>query len=102
MTQSTLVSVKKYTIVFVVLLLLLVITYVLAHIDLGRFNIATSLFIAAIKASLVLLYFMHLRSSVGILRVAAGVGAFWLSIMVFLTMTDYLSRDWLMLPSLWP
>jgi cytochrome c oxidase subunit 4 len=43
------------------LLLLTVITVAVAGVDLGRFNLEIALAIATIKASLVLLYFMHMR-----------------------------------------
>jgi cytochrome c oxidase subunit IV len=43
------------------LLLLTLITVAVAGVDLGRFNLEIALAIATIKASLVLLYFMHMR-----------------------------------------
>lgn len=95
-------SSKVYALVLTVLMILLGVTFLVAHIDLGLFNVPTSLFIAAVKAFLVVLYFMHIRYSIGLNRVAAGVGVFWLGILITLTLTDYLSRNWLLLPSHWP
>jgi cytochrome c oxidase subunit 4 len=43
------------------LLILTIITVWIAKFDFGGFNIAVALFIAGIKASLVVLFFMHLR-----------------------------------------
>jgi cytochrome c oxidase subunit IV len=43
------------------LLVLTVITVAVAGVDLGRFNLEIALAIATVKASLVLLYFMHMR-----------------------------------------
>jgi cytochrome c oxidase subunit 4 len=43
------------------LLLFTVITVAISDVDLGRFNLEIALAIAIVKASLVLLYFMHMR-----------------------------------------
>jgi cytochrome c oxidase subunit 4 len=43
------------------LLALTVLTVAVAGVDLGRFNLEIALAIATLKASLVLLYFMHMR-----------------------------------------
>jgi len=47
--------------VWAALLVFTVITVAVAGVDLGRFNLEIALAIATIKASLVLLYFMHMR-----------------------------------------
>jgi cytochrome c oxidase subunit 4 len=52
---------KVLAAVWLTLLLLTVITVAVAGVDLGRFNLEIALAIATIKASLVLLYFMHMR-----------------------------------------
>ena len=96
------ISPKTYTFTFLALMLLLALTYLTAHVDLGRFNLPAGLGIAAAKVALVMLYFMHLRHASGIHRIAACVGGFWLAILVVLTLTDYLSRGWLPLPGYWP
>jgi cytochrome c oxidase subunit 4 len=43
------------------LLVLTVITVVVAGFDIGNFNLGVAMAIATVKASLVLLYFMHMR-----------------------------------------
>src|SRR5512136_885907 len=43
------------------LLVLTVLTVAIAGVDLGRFNLEIALAIATLKASLVLLFFMHMR-----------------------------------------
>jgi len=75
---------------------------VVAHISLGPLSTAIGLLIATTKAILVVLYFMHIRHSNGINRIAAAMGVFWLGILISLTLTDYLSRNWLSLPGFWP
>jgi caa(3)-type oxidase subunit IV len=52
-----------------------------------------SLLCAAILASLILVFFMGLRAADNLLRVFALAGLMWLTIMVSLTMMDYVSRD---------
>lgn len=47
--------------VFAALMLLTVVTVAVTWLDLGAWNLAAAMGIAAVKASLVALYFMHLR-----------------------------------------
>ncbi|MDQ6655824.1 MAG: cytochrome C oxidase subunit IV family protein [Verrucomicrobiota bacterium] len=65
-----------------------------AYIDLGPFNTVVALLISLAKASLILLFFMHLRYSRPLVWVVAGAGFFWLGIMLVLAMNDYLTRGW--------
>jgi caa(3)-type oxidase subunit IV len=41
-----------------------------------------------------MLFFMHVRYSKSLLWVFVGAGFFWLSIMLVLAMSDYMSRGW--------
>ena len=93
--NETVVSRKLYFGVFVALLCLTGITYGLASIDLGPGNAAVALAIAVSKALLVVLFFMHLRSSPKLTWVVAVGGVFWLGILLTLTLSDYLTRGWL-------
>ena len=89
------ISIRSYLAVFVALLALTAMTTGVAFIDLGGIgNVAVALTIAVIKAVLVALYFMHLRYSSRLTMVFAAAGIFWLGIMIVLTLSDYLSRDW--------
>ena len=64
-----------------------------AFVDLGGdTNAVVALLIAAGKALLVILYFMHLRYSRPLSWIFAGAGFFWLAIMLGLTMSDILTR----------
>ena len=92
------ISIRSYLAVFVALLALTAMTTGVAFIDLGGIgNVAVALTIAVIKAVLVALYFMHLRYSSRLTMVFAAAGIFWLGIMIVLTLSDYLSRDWVSL-----
>lgn len=87
---------------YLALMVLLVITYGAAHLDLGLWNTPVSLFIATVKAGLVVVFFMHLGRERGVSKVAAVVGVVWLAILVALVLSDELSRGLLLLPGHWP
>jgi len=84
-----------YFAVFAALIVFTAITVAVAYIDLGIFNIYIALTIAAIKALLVLLYFMHLRYTGRLTWAFAATGFVWLLIIISLTMSDAISRQWL-------
>jgi cytochrome c oxidase subunit 4 len=87
------VPIKVYAAVFAALLVLTLTTTGVAFIDLGgQMNAVVALLIAAGKALLVVLYFMHLRYSRPLSWVFAGAGLFWLAIMLALTLSDILTR----------
>ena len=83
---------KLYAFVFITLLILTVVTWQIAYIDLGRWNTVVALVIAVGKASLVGAFFMHLRWSASIVRLVLFAAAFWLAIMITLTIGDFFSR----------
>ncbi|MBI2930683.1 MAG: cytochrome C oxidase subunit IV family protein [Planctomycetes bacterium] len=78
--------------VFVALLALTGSSVGAAYLDLGVFNTILALAIAGVKASLVALYFMHLRYSSKLVWLFAGGSFFWLGILLALTLNDYLTR----------
>src|SRR6059036_2629512 len=86
---------KVYYGVFAALVVLTVVTWSVAKIDLGKLNTIVALTIAFIKATLVVLYFMHVRYSSRLTWVFVGAGFFWLAIMVTLTLSDFMTRGWL-------
>ena len=89
---------KTYFVIWAVLLLLLGMTIGLDFVNLGPFNVVAALVIAAIKAALVILFFMHVRHSQPLIWIAAGSGFYWLVIMISLTIADYATRGWLPIP----
>lgn len=84
--KSTTKSVLK---VWLGLTLLLALTTGIAFVPLGSLNYGLSLAIAAVKASLVLLFFMELARESGLVRAFAAAGFFWLMLMIVMTWTDY-------------
>jgi cytochrome c oxidase subunit 4 len=89
---------RVYYAVFTTLMTLTGITVAVAFVDLGFLNIAMALGIAVIKATLVILYFMHVRYGTRLTWVVVASGFFWLGILIALGLSDYLSRGWLPLP----
>jgi cytochrome c oxidase subunit 4 len=83
---------KLYYFVFFSLLILTVVTWQIAYIDLGRWNTVVALIIAICKAALVVTFFMHLRWSQSMIRLVLFAAVFWLAIMIALTVGDFFSR----------
>lgn len=81
--------------VFASLMGLTLLTVGIAFLDLGFLNTIIALTIAVAKALLVLLFFMHLRYSSGLIWVVVGAGVFWLLLLITITLSDYLTRGWL-------
>jgi cytochrome c oxidase subunit 4 len=84
---------KLYFFVFFSLLILTLLTWRIAYIDLGRWNTVVMLVIAACKATLVGTFFMHLRWSASVVRLVVFAAVFWLAIMITLTIGDFFSRS---------
>ena len=77
------------------LLVLTAVTVKAAFINLGPWNPVVALLIATIKATLVVLYFMHVKGASEKLTAAVVVsGFFFLGILLALSMADYLTRSW--------
>jgi cytochrome c oxidase subunit 4 len=86
---------RLYVVVFAVLIALTGLTIGVSYLDLGSFSTVAALLIAATKATLVLLFFMHLIERPALNWVVALAGFFWLGILLALTMSDLLTRGWL-------
>jgi cytochrome c oxidase subunit 4 len=88
------VSWKVYLAVFAALVGLTAVTVLVTGFDFGPLNLIVALGVALTKASLVVLYFMHARYSPRLTGVVIASGIAFFVILVFLTLTDYLSRPW--------
>lgn len=88
------VPVKVYIRVFVALLIATGLTAGIAFINLGPFNALVAIIIAMIKTMLVILFFMHVKYSQRMTKVAIVGAFFFLLILLALSMTDYISRPW--------
>ena len=81
-----------YFAIFAALVVLTGVTTLVAFYDLGLLNPVVAMSIAVFKASLVVLYFMHLRYSSRRTMIIAGASVFWLGILLVLIMSDYAVR----------
>jgi len=95
------VPVKRYVLIFASLLALTTLTTGVAFLDLGPLNTVAALAIAVTKMVLVILFFMHLRYSPRLTKIVLVAGFFWLVLLIGLTLTDYLTRQWTPGPSGW-
>ena len=90
--------VRTYILICGALLVLTLLTYGAALVNMGPLQAPVALGIAACKAILILLFFMHARYSTGIMRVVIVGGLFWLGILIVGTMDDVITRGWLGIP----
>ncbi|HEX5835391.1 MAG TPA: cytochrome C oxidase subunit IV family protein [Pyrinomonadaceae bacterium] len=90
------VPVKVYLAIFLALLVGTALTVVAAFIDFPwRLNTIVALTIATIKATLVVLYFMHVRYGTRLVWVIVASALFWMAILFAFTFSDYFTREWL-------
>jgi cytochrome c oxidase subunit IV len=87
-----------YYAIFGSLMVLTALTVAIAFVDLGALNFPVALSIAILKATLVILFFMHVKYSSSLTKLICGGAFFFLLILFSLTMTDYLSRGWFVAP----
>jgi cytochrome c oxidase subunit 4 len=86
---------RVYFAVFAALLVLTATTTAVSFMDLGPWNTVVALVIAFLKATLVVLFFMHVKYSPRLTQIVIAGGLFWLAILLALTLSDFLSRGWL-------
>jgi cytochrome c oxidase subunit 4 len=85
---------QTYYTIFAVLIACTMLTWRVAYFDLGPFNTVAALAIAVFKATIVVLFFMHVKYSTRLTHAVIIGALFWLGILLALTMNDYLTRGW--------
>ncbi len=93
-TPLRIVSPKTYLIIGVILLCLTAATTAISYVELGVFNAVVAIAIAVLKASLVVLFFMHIKYSSKLMKLTVCSGLFTFLVLITLTMSDYVSRAW--------
>ena len=81
-----------YLAIITTLLILTGLTVAAAFVNLGRFNIFVALLIATVKATLVVLIFMHAKYAPERTKLVIIAGIFWLALLLFMTLSDYATR----------
>jgi len=87
-----------YYSIFAALLVLTAVTVAVAFVNLGALNFPVAISIAILKATLVVLFFMHAKYSSRLTKLVIGGAFFFLACLFGLTMSDYLSRGWYVAP----
>ena len=71
------------------------ITVAVAFVNLGSFNPVVALGVAALKATLVILYFMHVKYSSRLTKLVVVLSLFFVAILFAETLMDYATRGFL-------
>ena len=90
--KDHIIPLKIYINVIAGLLVLTVITVAAAQVDFGVLNVLIAMGIATVKASLVLLYFMHLKYDDKLFLVIFLTGVFFLVVIFLLCEFDLATR----------
>ena len=86
---------RVYIVIFLALMVGTVLTLLAAFYDFpGPLNAIVALTIAVVKATLVVLYFMHVRYSGRLVWLVIIAALLWLAIMFAITFSDYWTRSW--------
>ena len=86
---------RVYFAVFFGLMAFTAVTVAAAFVNMGAMNNVIMMAIATIKATLVVLFFMHVRYNTRLIPVIIVSGLFFLLILFSLLFADYFSRGWL-------
>lgn len=84
-----------YFAVFGALMVLTATTTAVSFVDLGPWNTVVALAIAFFKATLVVLFFMHVKYSPRLTQITVAGGLLWLAILILITLSDFMTRGWL-------
>lgn len=85
---------STYLSIFVALMVLSAITVGAAFVNLGALNPIVALLIAGIKATLVILFFMHVKYSSRLVKITVVLSLFFVAILFAETLMDYATRGW--------
>lgn len=92
--ENHIVSPKIYAIIFGLLILCTALTVAASYLELGTFNAVVALGIAIFKATIVVLFFMHVKYSSRLTKLTVAAGFFTFIVLLTMTLTDYVSRAW--------
>jgi cytochrome c oxidase subunit 4 len=93
-TLEHIVSPRVYIIVGATLLVFTGLTVLASLFELGIWNPVVAILIACIKASIVVLFFMHIKYSSKLLKLTAFGGLFTFLVLIGMTLADYFTRAW--------
>jgi cytochrome c oxidase subunit 4 len=88
------VSPMVYLAIVVALLVLTATTVGASYVEMGVFNPIVALAIAAVKMTLVVLFFMHVKYSSKLTQLTVGAGILTFLVLVGMSLADYMTRAW--------
>jgi len=94
-------SVRTYVTIWAILTTMTFVTYYVAQIELGAWNIVVALLIAFFKMMLVILFFMNVKAESPLTKLFAGAGFFWMILLLGQFFIDYVSRGWMPEGKMW-
>ena len=83
-----------YMIIVAILLVMTAVTVWASYIEMGVFNPIVALAIGVFKATLVVLFFMHVKYSTKLTKLTVFSGLFTFLALIGMTLADYISRAW--------
>ena len=89
---------RVYALVFTTLIIMTWVTAWISTVDLGSMNIWVALSIAVFKATIVVLFFMHVKYGTRLTKMIVCAGILWLMFLLFVTMGDIWTRGWMGVP----
>ncbi len=92
--EQHIVSPMVYFVIFIALLVGTAITIGASYLEMGPWNPVVTSEIAFTKATLVVLFFMHIKYSSKLMKLTVGAGVFTFLVLVGMSLSDYLSRAW--------
>ena len=92
--EQHIVTPKVYFIIFLSLLLCTALTIAASYLEMGPWNPVVAIAIACFKATLVVLFFMHIKYSSKLMKLTVGAGLFTFLILVGMSLADYFTRAW--------
>jgi cytochrome c oxidase subunit 4 len=94
-------SVRTFITIWAILTIMTFVTFYVAQIELGTWNIVVALLIAFFKMMLVVLFFMNVKAESPLTKLFAGAGFFWMALLLGQFFIDYLSRNWMPEGKMW-
>jgi len=93
---------RRYFVVWAILLVCTILTVWTGYKNLGAWNLPLALTIATLKATLVVLFFMHMTEAAGTNRIVFVTSFVFLLVMIFGVFGDLWTRNEMSLPSAAP
>jgi cytochrome c oxidase subunit IV len=86
------VPIRTYLLVFASLMVLTFVTVAASRFDFGAGNTIVAMGIAILKATLVILFFMHVKYSSRLVQLLVAAAFLWLALLISGALSDYVSR----------